>query len=113
MRESKNKTKNDERRNYYRILNVQPDAPLEIIKNNYRTLLQKLRLHPDLGGENWNASVINEAYNTLRHPKKRVAYDKKLLKQYGIRTLSQGHLVKSTKKITNQPLKKDMHGNHA
>ncbi|MCZ6804931.1 MAG: hypothetical protein O7D86_13665 [Proteobacteria bacterium] len=41
MRESKNKTKNDERRNYYRILNVQPDAPLEIIKNNYRTTTSK------------------------------------------------------------------------
>jgi len=112
MRKSNNKTNNEERRNYYRILNVQPDAPLEIIKNNYRTLLQKLRLHPDLGGENWNASVINEAYNILRHPKKRVAYDKKLLEQYGVHTLSRGHLVKSATKITSVPLsKKDTYGN--
>lgn len=109
----KNKNINmEERRNYYRILNVQPDAPLEIIKNNYRTLLQKLRLHPDLGGKNWNATVINEAYNTLRHPLKRAAYDKTLLKQYGVHTLSRGHLDKSTQKQSSRPMfKKDTFGN--
>lgn len=101
-----------ERRNYYRILNIQPDAPLEIIKNNYRTLLQKLRLHPDLGGEHWNASVINEAYNILRHPEKRAAYDKNLLKQFGVRRLSQGHLEKSTlNESANTSYTKDSHGN--
>ncbi len=112
MLKSNNKTNNDERRNYYRILNVQPDAPLEIIKNNYRTLLQKLRLHPDLGGENWNATVINEAYNILRHPEKRSVYDKNLLKQYGVRSLSRGHLVNSTTKYTSGTIyKKDAFGN--
>lgn len=102
-----------ERRNYYRVLNVQPDAPLEIIKSNYRTLLQKLRLHPDLGGKNWNASIINEAYNILRHSEKRAAYDKKLLSQYGLRKLSQGHLDNSTVKKTNAypGIEKDSHGN--
>jgi curved DNA-binding protein CbpA len=109
---SNSKTNKNERRNYYRTLNVQPDAPLEIIKNNYRTLLQKLRLHPDLGGKNWNATIINEAYNTLRHPDKRASYDKSLLKQYGIRTLSRGHLVKSAAKSINSPsFKKDTFGN--
>ncbi len=53
------------RRNYYRILQVQPDAPIAVIKNNYRTLLQKLRLHPDLGGDPENASQINQAWQTL------------------------------------------------
>jgi hypothetical protein len=37
------------RRNYYRILHVQPDAPMEVIRASYRTLMQKLRFHPDLG----------------------------------------------------------------
>ena len=55
----------DNRRNYYRILHVQPDAPTEIIKSSYRTLMQKLRMHPDLGGDQWNATLINEAYQTL------------------------------------------------
>ncbi len=34
------------RRNYYRILQVQPDAHLEIIRAGYHTLLHRLRQHP-------------------------------------------------------------------
>lgn len=110
--DSNHKSSRNERRNYYRTLNVQPDASLEIIKNNYRTLLQKLRLHPDLGGKHWNASVINEAYNILRHSEKRAAYDKKLLKQYGVHRLSQGHLEKSILNESANTLNtKDLHGN--
>ncbi|MEA2094766.1 MAG: DnaJ domain-containing protein [Pseudomonadota bacterium] len=67
------------RRNYYRILHVQPDAPCEIIKASYRTLMQKLRQHPDLGGDNWNASILNEAYTILTNPEKRAAYDQQFL----------------------------------
>jgi curved DNA-binding protein CbpA len=67
------------RRNYYRILHVQPDAHGEIIKASYRTLMQKLKQHPDLGGDNWNASILNEAYTTLSNPKKRAAYDQQFL----------------------------------
>lgn len=107
-----NKSKQDERRNYYRILNVQPDAPIEIIKNNYRTLLQKLRLHPDLGGEDWNASVINEAYNVLRNSEKRAVYDKELLKRYELQSLSRGHLANSPNANFESIVhEKDQHGN--
>ncbi len=65
-------------RNYYRILHVQPDAPLQIIKSSYRTLMQKLKQHPDLGGEHANAALINEAYAVLTDPVKRAAYDQTL-----------------------------------
>ncbi len=65
----------ENRRNYYRILHVQRDAPPEIIRNSYRTLMQTLRMHPDLGGDHWNASLINEAYAVLSDPQKRSAYD--------------------------------------
>jgi hypothetical protein len=65
----------DNRRNYYRLLHVQPDAPTEIIKASYRTLMQRLRMHPDLGGDDWNASLLNEAYAVLSNPDKRAAYD--------------------------------------
>ena len=65
----------DNRRNYYRLLHVQPDAPTEIIKSSYRTLMQRLRMHPDLGGDDWNASLLNEAYAVLSNPDKRAAYD--------------------------------------
>jgi curved DNA-binding protein CbpA len=64
------------RRNYYRILHVQPDAPAEVIKSSYRTLMQRLRMHPDLGGDHWNASLINEAYTVLMDPDQRAAYDR-------------------------------------
>jgi hypothetical protein len=63
------------RRNYYRILHVQQDAPVEIIKTSYRTLMHRMKMHPDLGGEHWQASLINEAYATLSDPEKRSRYD--------------------------------------
>jgi curved DNA-binding protein CbpA len=72
----------DNRRNYYRILHVQPDAPFEIIRTSYHTLMRDLKKHPDLGGDNWNASVLNEAYEILSDSKKRAEYNKQLLKNY-------------------------------
>lgn len=63
------------RRNYYRILHVQPEAPDPVITASYRTMMSKLRLHPDLGGETGNAALINEAYAVLRDPEKRARYD--------------------------------------
>ena len=39
-----------ERRNLYRLLFVQPEAPPEVIKAAYRALMTTLRGHPDLGG---------------------------------------------------------------
>ena len=68
------------RRNYYRILHVQPDAPLAVIKASYRAQMQKLKLHPDLGGDVKNAATINEAYATLSNEKKRAAYDAEFTK---------------------------------
>ena len=69
------------KRNYYRILHVQPDAPVELIKMSYRTIMQKLKKHPDLGGDEWDASVINEAYAVLSDVKLRAAYDARLLRE--------------------------------
>lgn len=66
----------ENRRNYYRILQVQPGAPVEIIRAGYRTLMQRLRAHPDLGGDHWNAAIINEAYAVLTDPAKRAEYDR-------------------------------------
>lgn len=63
------------RRNFYRVLHVQSDAPEAIIRAAYRTLMQKLRLHPDLGGDGTAAALINEAYTVLSDPARRAAYD--------------------------------------
>lgn len=72
----------DNRRNYYRILQVQPDAHFEIIHTSYLTLLHKLKQHPDLGGDHWNATILNEAYETLKDEEKRAEYDKELFRHY-------------------------------
>jgi DnaJ-class molecular chaperone len=77
------------KRNYYRILYVQPDAPMEVVQASYRTIMQKLKAHPDLGGDHWNASVINAAFKTLGDPDKRRAYDKKLFKKSTWKSLGQ------------------------
>jgi len=63
------------RRNYYRVLHVQPEAPAEIVTASYRTLMSTLRQHPDLGGDPEQALLINEAYAQLKDPQKRRAYD--------------------------------------
>ena len=63
------------RRNYYRVLQVQPDAAEDVIKASYRTLMQKLRFHPDLGGDEANAALVNEAYGVLSDPGRRARYD--------------------------------------
>ncbi|MEE8292061.1 MAG: J domain-containing protein, partial [Candidatus Tectomicrobia bacterium] len=70
------------RRNYYRILQVQPDAPQAVIRASYKALMRELKLHPDLGGDHWNATVLNDAYTTLGDPDRRAAYDKKLFERY-------------------------------
>ncbi|MBX3617392.1 molecular chaperone DnaJ [Nitrosomonas sp.] len=81
-----------ERRNYYRILHVQPDAPMTVIDESYRIWMQKLKTYPELENADWNADLLNLAFNTLRDPYKRIEYDRELLKRYHIKVLSQGAL---------------------
>ena len=64
-----------QRRDYYRLLHVDPDAPEEVIKASYRTLMQRLRMHPDLGGDHAGATLLNEAFSVLGHRDRRAAYD--------------------------------------
>ncbi len=75
------------RRNYYRILHVQPDAPEPVIRSSYRAVLQKLKRHPDLGGDHAEAALINQAYAVLTNPKKRAAYDRELRQFHSKSTL--------------------------
>lgn len=67
-----------ERRNHYRLLHVQPEAPSEIIKAAYRALMSSLRAHPDLGGDPAKAASINRAYEVLMDADQRRAYDREL-----------------------------------
>jgi curved DNA-binding protein CbpA len=64
-----------ERRNLYRLLQVQPEAPVEVIKASYRALMSTLRVHPDLGGSTEQAAQLNDAYAVLSDPQRRASYD--------------------------------------
>jgi len=67
-----------DKRNYYEVLHVSPGAPFEIIRGSYRTLMQQLGHHPDLGGDTATAALINEAYATLSNAERRAEYDARL-----------------------------------
>ncbi len=68
----------NDNRSHYDILHVSRDAPLEIIRGTYRTMMQKLKHHPDLGGDTSTAALINEAYAVLTNENKRAEYDAQL-----------------------------------
>ena len=61
------------RRNHYRLLHVQSDAPPEVIKAAYRALIATR--HPDVGGDEYQAVLLNDAYAVLSDPAKRATYD--------------------------------------
>ncbi|MEP6484739.1 MAG: DnaJ C-terminal domain-containing protein [Rudaea sp.] len=71
-------------KDYYDILGVKPDATDAEIKSAYRKLARKF--HPDVSkeaGAEEKFKSINEAYEALKDPAKRRAYDQ--LKQSGYR----------------------------
>uniref|UniRef100_UPI0035AF47BD J domain-containing protein n=1 Tax=Arenimonas sp. TaxID=1872635 RepID=UPI0035AF47BD len=60
----------------YRALGVNPDAPDARIKEHYRWLVRWL--HPDRNPDEWDAIYadrVNRAWQDLRHPDRRAAYD--------------------------------------
>ncbi|MBL8497633.1 molecular chaperone DnaJ [Nitrosomonas sp. JL21] len=91
-----------ERRNFYRILYVQPDASMAVIRENYRILVQRLKMRPDLSDSNWNEELLDHAYDTLGDPVRRAVYDRELLKHYHIHTLSQGAFGSNSNPELNQ-----------
>ena len=60
------------------MLHVSRDAPVEIIRGSYRTMMQQLKHHPDLGGDTATAAHINEAYAVLSNLGRRAEYDAEL-----------------------------------
>jgi curved DNA-binding protein CbpA len=67
-----------ERRDPYRILQVQPDADLDVVKAAYRVLARKL--HPDAGSpldatRERKMADLNWAYSVARDPVKRSVWE--------------------------------------
>lgn len=93
--------------NFYHLLHVHPDAPEAIIQASYRTLMQKLKHHPDLGGSHSHAAKLNEAYATLSNPTARNAYDKLIFGHKQSATASEPAFEALTGTVTepNQPHK--------
>lgn len=63
---------------YYRLLEVDPQASPEVIHKAYRVLAA--RHHPDASGATADAErmrLINRAYQTLCDPARRAAYDRR------------------------------------
>lgn len=69
--------------NYYHLLQVDPKADFQIIKAAYRALMKKN--HPDSGGEDMQAQLINQAYEWLSNPLKRKSYDSLLTNKLNTR----------------------------
>ena len=64
--------------NFYEILRVDRDAPLAVIRESYRRLMQHAGNHPDRGGDTKTAALINKAYAVLSDPEQRRDYDVRL-----------------------------------
>ena len=65
------------RTNYYKLLQVDPEAEPEVIEVVYRRLARKY--HPDVnhdGAATARMQALNEAYRVLRDPRARAEYDR-------------------------------------
>jgi hypothetical protein len=79
-----------DRLDYYRLLQVQPDASTEVVRSSFRALMRERKLHPDLGGSTAEAQQLIEAYETLTDAVRRADYDRGLSEKYTRKLLPAG-----------------------
>jgi curved DNA-binding protein CbpA len=58
---------------YYRVVQVHPEADFDVMQAAYRVLAR--RLHPDLTGDDEAMKRLNEAWEVLQDPTRRRLYD--------------------------------------
>src|SRR5271166_4535910 len=63
---------------YYDVLQVSRGASRDVIEAAWKTLM--LVHHPDKGGSQKTAQLINEAHDVLSNPAKRAVYDAQILR---------------------------------
>jgi curved DNA-binding protein CbpA len=68
---------------HYRTLQVDPAADPEVVQAAYRVLARKL--HPDLTGDESGMKRLNRAWDALRDPAKRAAFDEERASQASVR----------------------------
>jgi molecular chaperone DnaJ len=69
--------KKKKRKDYYTLLNVEPDAGPSAIRKAYRKAAKKY--HPDVSTRNGETfKQVQEAYETLSDPEKKTTYDQEL-----------------------------------
>ena len=68
---------------YYQLLGLNKNASPADIKSAYRK--QAMQHHPDKGGDAQQFAKINEAYDTLKDPQRKAAYDSPPQQQFNFR----------------------------
>jgi hypothetical protein len=66
--------------------------------------MQKLAQHPDLGGDHWNSTLINEAKAVLTDPAQRAEYDRQLLEFYTLQELISHRQGRRQRGKTSEPV---------
>ena len=66
-------------KNHYEVLQLSPNASIESIERMFRFLATKM--HPDAGGEKEEFSRLVKAFEVIRDPSTRAAYDTELANQ--------------------------------
>ncbi len=88
--------------NFYEILKVSKNASQQDIKQSYKKLI--LQYHPDKGGDEEIFKQIQEAYETLGNPEKRMLYDNPMPTHQGINIHFQNGFMKIVRQF-QKPIK--------